>query len=941
MPADIFPSFARGEISPSLWGRVDTAVYHVALATARNIVVRPTGGALNRAGFLFLGPCADHTQAGCVIPFKYKTTDTYALVFEDEIMRVIRNDALVLETAVAITAATKADPIVVTAAGHGYSNGDLVAISGVVGMTEINGRYFIVANKDATTFELTNAYTGADVDGTGYTTYTSGGTAARVYTLDTPYAVDDLPTLKFVQSADTMTLTHPSYDPYELTRTAHNAWTITLATYLPEQASPTAVSVAQSGAAGATTYKYQVTAVNKDTLEESLPALNTTAKVITDITAADPAVVTSNGHGFANGDEVGINAVVGMTELNGRRFKVASQAANTFELEGEDSSDYTAYGSAGTAARTHAQLTNGNATLSTSNYNTVSFTAATEASRYRIYRWNAGLWGLLAETTEASYVDDGSATADYDTAPPEFREPFYAADSKPATASYYEQRAVLGGTNSRPDTSYYSVTGAYHNMNVSTPGQDADAIVATLTSREVNEIRHYVPLNDLLILTSGSEWKVNSSGDASGFTASTLRQKPQSEWGAGHQRPVVLGSTVLYVQENDAVVRSLGYALDIDGYTGTDVTLLADHLFETYSILNNGLAHARGRHPLTAALREDGQAGILTFEKTQEVIAWTHWDTPGGNGKIEAIAGVRPSATEKDEAFYMIVRRTLPSGHTVRLLERTHSRKFTDVRDCFFVDSGATYDEPVAITGVSLADPCVVTATSHGFSDGDEVDISDIVWVADEDDVGTLTQPDQLNRRRYTVTNKATHTFQLTDETGTVVDSSTFSAYVEGGYARKVVSTISGFDHLEGHDDLVALADGNVIRNVEVVDGRITLTRGASRVHAGLPYVSDLETLDIEAKTGGTLQGNKTHIAQVTVRFRNSRGLWIGPDKGRLVEMKQRENENYGDPTALLTGDKTIILKPNWGNGRLFLRQRDPLPMEITAIIPQKAGTHK
>jgi hypothetical protein len=73
----------------------------------------------------------------------------------------------------------------------------------------------------------------------------------------------------------------------------------------------------------------------------------------------------------------------------------------------------------------------------------------------------------------------------------------------------------------------------------------------------------------------------------------------------------------------------------------------------------------------------------------------------------------------------------------------------------------------------------------------------------------------------------------------------------------------------------------------------------------------------------------------VTVRFARSRGLLIGPDTDNLVEMKQRENEAYGEPTALLTGDKLITLLPQWNtNGRLFLRQKDPLPMTILAIIP-------
>lgn len=59
------------------------------------------------------------------------------------------------------------------------------------------------------------------------------------------------------------------------------------------------------------------------------------AKTITAITKANPGVVTSTAHGYANGDYVYLS-VLGMHQLNERVARVANQAANTFELEGID-----------------------------------------------------------------------------------------------------------------------------------------------------------------------------------------------------------------------------------------------------------------------------------------------------------------------------------------------------------------------------------------------------------------------------------------------------------------------------------------------------------------------------------------------------------------------------------------------------------------------------
>lgn len=75
--------------------------------------------------------------------------------------------------ALSITGITKADPAVVTSTAHGLDDGDVIKITGVAGMTEINGGVYIVNNVTSNTFEL------ADVDSTNYTTYSSGGTIQR------------------------------------------------------------------------------------------------------------------------------------------------------------------------------------------------------------------------------------------------------------------------------------------------------------------------------------------------------------------------------------------------------------------------------------------------------------------------------------------------------------------------------------------------------------------------------------------------------------------------------------------------------------------------------------------------------------------------------------------------------------------------------------------
>ena len=227
--APAFSSFTAGEVSPRMEGRVTLDTYREGLADMTNLLVLPQGGVTRRPGTEYLGEIKNSAQAARLIPFQFKTTDTYILEFGDQTMRVFRNGLQVVDaTDKVITGITQANPGVITSNSHGFSDGDEIFVDAIVGMTELNGRNYRVDNATTNTFTLTDLF-GNDIDTTGFTAYGSAGTATEIYNIATPYAVADLPALRFVQSADTMFIVHPSYAIRKLTRTADNNWTFSTA----------------------------------------------------------------------------------------------------------------------------------------------------------------------------------------------------------------------------------------------------------------------------------------------------------------------------------------------------------------------------------------------------------------------------------------------------------------------------------------------------------------------------------------------------------------------------------------------------------------------------------------------------------------------------------------------------------------------------------------
>jgi len=266
----IFASLNAGEFSPLLGGRVDYQKYPKGLKLCENFIPLVQGPLTRRPGTYYVAEVKDSSKRTALVRFEFSTTQAYIIEFGDLYMRFYRNEAQITATAQNITNITQANPGVVTYSGSDtYANGDQVFVSGVVGMTQVNGRRFTVANVDtgANTFELSG------VDTSAYTAYSSGGTVAEVYEVATPYTLADIfdsngaLRLKFAQSADVLYVAHPSYAPRKITRTGHTSWTISTISftdgpYLPTNTTATTFGLSAASGSGITLTASGTTGVN-------------------------------------------------------------------------------------------------------------------------------------------------------------------------------------------------------------------------------------------------------------------------------------------------------------------------------------------------------------------------------------------------------------------------------------------------------------------------------------------------------------------------------------------------------------------------------------------------------------------------------------------------------------------------------------------------------
>lgn len=169
----VIPNFSKGELAPQLYGRFDVDTYASAVKKARNVIVLKYGGLTKRPGTRIVGEVLDDSADNRLIPFQFSLDQTYALEFGQGYMSPCAIGGRVIETELEITGITNAVQAVVTAAYHGYSVGNFIALSGIAGAMGdlLNGRVWqVIAVSDADNFTIS-----ANTSGVSAFTSATGG----------------------------------------------------------------------------------------------------------------------------------------------------------------------------------------------------------------------------------------------------------------------------------------------------------------------------------------------------------------------------------------------------------------------------------------------------------------------------------------------------------------------------------------------------------------------------------------------------------------------------------------------------------------------------------------------------------------------------------------------------------------------------------------------
>lgn len=559
-----------------------------------------------------------------------------------------------------------------------------------------------------------------------------------------------------------------------------------------------------------------------------------------------------------------------------------------------------------------------------------------------------GVADTYADTASPPHTDrlftfiDYGQSSDFTHLPPTNQSDFEADTKafvfrqvKARAIGLYQQRVVLGGTLSKnSEASFVSRPGYPLNFKRDYPLNAESALAIKAGSIGTPKVLRYADIGGLVAFTTQGIYSTPNGPLVPETAYMILKANYVLD---SIVSPLKLPGVVIFPELSTNSIIAINYSDDQASFVGSDILIYSSHLLEGKRVVS--WAYQDGIVPLVWCVLDDGTLTLLTWQNEQLVRAWSRGDT---DGLFESVTAYKNSDGTK--GVYFIVNR----GGS-RSIEKVSNRWVTDIKDYIGMDSAVTYKSPLnssfTLTPVSVGDwegNLKLVANSNVFAN-----------TADNGAIGSIF-------RYFHPTEKYAVDLEVVAYTSqtqvTVIALSEFPQLDNKfNVLYRTATVITGLNHLEGKnvsvllDGFVQASPYNLVDEKEtytVTGGQITLSTRGAIVQVGLPYVVDVETLDVETVEQKPTWLESILCNKIMIKYFRSRMAWVGQyfgpdDTNEGMENQEKEYQALGDvnvaPKALqpYTQRTEVTVEGDWqGQGRVAIRQVDPLPLEISSIIP-------
>ena len=218
----------------------------------------------------------------------------------------------------------------------------------------------------------------------------------------------------------------------------------------------------------------------------------------------------------------------------------------------------------------------------------------------------------------------------------------------PRTCTFHEGRLWFGGSKSRPSTVWGSNVNDPFNFD-NGRARDDQGIDATLATDQVNAITGIISNRSLQIFTSGAEFYV----PASPVTPANVSVKPQTNLGSKRVRPVVIDGLTMFIQRTGKALYQFQYVDEFQSNESRSVSLAAPHLIDDPTQLAVSQGSGESDANYIYLVSDSGDLTVFNTQSLEGVQAFTRWETQGSINSVAVSDEDLYLLVERDSSYYI------------------------------------------------------------------------------------------------------------------------------------------------------------------------------------------------------------------------------------------------------------------------------------------------
>lgn len=253
----------------------------------------------------------------------------------------------------------------------------------------------------------------------------------------------------------------------------------------------------------------------------------------------------------------------------------------------------------------------------------------------------------------------------------------------PFDVDFFQNRLVFSGTNTYPNSLFFSVINNYGDFDETRPDIASQGIAVFPRSSKNNVNQAILSTTSFCVFTTSGIFSTPPTAEQP-FTPTDASFFEQTKTGVAPVKPVVLDNKIIYIDLGGRIVRALQFEIQQQSYISENISVQSAHLINNpveMAVFQNSSIDD-GEYLLL--VNSDGTLAVYQSLQAEDVSAWTLQETDGEFVHV---------ASSVDVVWFVVQR--FINGEQQFFLEELNFNAFTDA--C----TQNTYDTPqTVITGL-------------------------------------------------------------------------------------------------------------------------------------------------------------------------------------------------------------------------------------------------